>query len=136
MNEFLFPAKKYQLFEEKRINYFFPPKTNQFYSYTNTLTGTVKQEQVMMSIGRPELAREEPIPIELDKQINRYTAAAAIEEAIKKAQTKVPGHLYRDCPLTRCRTTTEPRNNCKRSSRSSRTRRQRRTLRLGLTVKI
>jgi len=57
-------------------------------SYTNTLTGTEERSESWIQVGRPTFAPEPKIPIELDKQINRYTAAAAIEEAIKKASSR------------------------------------------------
>ncbi len=57
-------------------------------SYTNTLTGTEERSEVWINVGRPTWAPEPKIPVELDKQINRYTAAAAIEEAIKKASSR------------------------------------------------
>jgi hypothetical protein len=55
----------------------------------NTLNGLEQKISVPIVIGRPTNCKEESIPVELDKQINRYTAAAAIEEAVKKAVLKV-----------------------------------------------
>lgn len=57
-------------------------------SYTNTLDGSIREDQTLIVVGRPKVAPEFKIPIELDKQINRYTAAVAIEEAVKKATSK------------------------------------------------
>ena len=56
--------------------------------YVNTLNGLEQKISLPIVIGRPTLCKEESIPVELDKQINRYTAAAAIEEAVKKAVLK------------------------------------------------
>jgi len=57
-------------------------------TYTNTLTREEQRIEVPVQVARPAVAPPLQIPVELDKQINRYTAAAAIEEAIKKASSR------------------------------------------------
>jgi len=57
-------------------------------SYTNSLTGVDQKCETWMNIGRPTTTPLTSMPVQMDKHINRYTAAAAIEEAITKGSGK------------------------------------------------
>jgi len=57
-------------------------------SYTNTLSGIDQREEMLISISRPANTPAFHIPIQLDSHINRYTAAAAIEEATQRANAR------------------------------------------------
>jgi len=54
-------------------------------SYTNTLTGQEMEITNSITVVRPKTQTNEPMPAELDKHINRYTAAVAMETAANKA---------------------------------------------------
>eukprot|EP01117_Protostelium_nocturnum_P016062 TRINITY_DN628_c0_g1_i1.p1 TRINITY_DN628_c0_g1~~TRINITY_DN628_c0_g1_i1.p1 ORF type:complete len:633 (+),score=138.85 TRINITY_DN628_c0_g1_i1:536-2434(+) len=56
--------------------------------YTDTITGLEHQTEKTICVNRPSRPNLYPIPTELDKHINRYAAAAAIEEAVHKASGK------------------------------------------------
>jgi len=57
-------------------------------SYTNTISGAEEKSVLDLSVKRPVKAPVVPRPVELDKHINRYTAAAAIEEAVAQASSQ------------------------------------------------
>lgn len=59
-----------------------------FLTYTNTLTGLDQKQQLLISVPRSNCPLIRPMPLELDRHINRYTAAAAIEGAILKANSR------------------------------------------------
>lgn len=54
-------------------------------SYTNTLTGHDVQLTTSLSLARPVTAEPRPMPVALDVQINRYSAATVIEQAMYSA---------------------------------------------------
>lgn len=64
------------------------PLVQIFLTYTNTLTGLDQKQQLLISAPRPFNPVVRPMPLELDRHINRYTAAAAIEGAILKANSR------------------------------------------------
>lgn len=54
-------------------------------SYTNLQNGKEEEMEIPCSISRPARSSTGPMPLELDKNINRFTAATAMEEAAHKA---------------------------------------------------
>lgn len=59
-------------------------------TYTNTLTNEDIETPTVVAVGRPEIPSPEAsaMPPELDKHINRYTAAVAMETAATRASSK------------------------------------------------
>lgn len=55
------------------------------FSYTNTLTGVDHKMETVCSIRRPQNASIQAMPAELDKHINRFTAAGLIASGCVRA---------------------------------------------------